>query len=122
MKILIKVFIEVSSLNPDTFLIVDALDELDNRKAIFPILRDAVKAGLRVFATSRGIPDIRDAFGKDCQIEIEASQSDLEDFIDSGLQESELYDTISAASGVISTIVDHSGGTYVAWELLFSSH
>ena len=70
------------------FLVVDALDECsdETRKELLTKIRDLqkkVKASLLV--TSRHIGDIEQQFAGDLCLEIRASKSDVENYIDSQL-------------------------------------
>ena len=103
---------DVARIKPNAYLIIDALDELDDRKALIPIIRELAKVGTKVFVTSRDVPDIRDAFRTERNIEIQASRSDLEKFVETSLQESDYFDSLSPNAGIVSAIVDQAGGMY----------
>ena len=112
LKDLSRIFSDVTRVNENAFLIIDALDEFSDRKTLIPILRILANAGIKVLVTSRHIPDIYDAFHKERNLEIQASRSDLENFVANSLRESDYYDTFSPNAGIVSTIVDQAGGMY----------
>lgn len=105
---LCSILIDVCSSRP-TFLVLDALDEFDDRKNLYPVLKQLVKAGWHVMATSRALPDISDAFRNYAQIEIEATKSDLETYVAQRLTESD-FDTISGNQSILRSIVDKADG------------
>lgn len=113
MKELSQILLDVIRVKTDVYLVIDALDELHDRKIFIPILRDLAKAGIKVFVTSREIPDIQDAFHTERKIEIQASRADLENFVANSFQENDYCDSLKVDSVVISAIVDQSGGMYV---------
>ena len=110
LKELSRILSEVIRAKANTYLIVDALDELADRKVLIPILRDLAKAGIKVFVTSRDIPDIRDAFRTERNIEIQASRSDLENFVANSFKGSDYYDSSGPSVAIVSVIVDQAGG------------
>jgi hypothetical protein len=59
LKDLTKAFLGVCSALQGSFLVVDGLDELEDRKDLLPILILASSTGLKVLVTSRDVPDIR---------------------------------------------------------------
>ena len=97
-------------LNKNTFIVVDALDEFEDRKSLMTILRGLAKAGIKVLVTSRDIPDIRDVFQTEKCLEIEAERSDLELYVGNRLTESDHYESLSPNAGIISTIIDQADG------------
>jgi hypothetical protein len=103
---------DVARAKANAYLIIDALDEFDDRKALIPILRELGKARMKVFVTSRDIPDIRDAFRTERSIEIQASRSDLENFVANSFQESDYYDSLNPNAAIVSAIVDQAAGMY----------
>ena len=112
LKELSRTLSDVARAKANAYLVVDALDELADRKALIPILRELAKAGIKVFVTSRDIPDIRDAFRTERNIEIQASRSDLENFVANSFQETDYYDSSSPSVAIVSVIVDQAGGMY----------
>ena len=103
---------DTARLNKNTFIVVDALDEFEDRKSLIPILQGLAKAeaGFKVLVTSRDIPDIRDAFQTEKCLEIEAERSDLELYVGSRLTESDHYESLNPNAGIISAIIDQAGG------------
>jgi hypothetical protein len=112
LKELSRALSDVARVKANAYLIIDALDEFDDRKALIPILRELGKAGIKVFVTSRDIPDIRDAFRTERSIEIQASRSDLENFVANSFQESDYYDSLNPNAAIVSAIVDQAAGMY----------
>jgi hypothetical protein len=106
-----QAFLNVCSLQETMYLILDAVDEFEDRKNLFPFLHAAVQAGLKVFVTSRSIPDIEDAFVGNGQIEIKASCKDLRKFVENSLRGSELCNSISSIHTIVEAVVDHAGET-----------
>jgi hypothetical protein len=111
LKELSRALSDVARVKLNAYLIIDALDEFDDRKALIPILRELGKAGIKIFVTSRDIPDIRDAFHTERNLEIQASRSDLENFVANSFQESDYYDS-SPNAAIVSAIVDQAAGMY----------
>jgi hypothetical protein len=109
-KELSQVFSDVARVKANTYIVVDALDECDDRKALIPILLEFAKAGIKVLATSRDIPDIRKYFRTERSIEIRARRSDLENFVANSFQECDYFDSFSPNATIVSTIVDQAGG------------
>ena len=101
---------DTARLNKNTFIVVDALDEFEDRKSLIPIVRRLTKAGIKVLVTSRDIPDIRDAFQTEKCLEIEAERSDLELYVGSRLTESDHYESLDPNAGIISAIIDQADG------------
>ena len=77
--------LEISREFEQTYIVIDALDELEvgkQRLAFLDILKDLSKQGVKVFATSRPHPnDIRHILGSFPQISIEASDSDVRKYL-----------------------------------------
>ncbi|KAJ2930181.1 hypothetical protein H1R20_g6860, partial [Candolleomyces eurysporus] len=111
-----SILIDVCSIQ-STFLVVDALDEFDDRKNLYPVFKQLVQAGWHVIATSRALPDIADAFRNHPQIEIEASKSDLEIYVAHRLTESD-FDTISGNKSILDAIVDKADGIFLLARLI----
>ncbi|RXW15995.1 hypothetical protein EST38_g9860 [Candolleomyces aberdarensis] len=111
-----SILIDVCSSHP-AFLVVDALDEFDDRKNLYPVLKQLVQAGWHVMATSRSLPDIADAFRNHPQIEIKATKSDLETYVAHRLTESD-FDTISGNKSILADIVDRADGIFLLARLI----
>jgi hypothetical protein len=88
---------------------LDAIDEFEDRKNLYPFLHAAVNNGVKVFVTSRPIPDIEDAFVTHSQVEIRASCKDLQNYIESSLRESDVFNGISRVHNIVQAAVDHAG-------------
>ncbi|KAF5317186.1 hypothetical protein D9611_003778 [Ephemerocybe angulata] len=101
----------------DAFLILDALDEFDDRRTLFPILKQLVHGGWRVMVTSRQLPDIEDALRSYPQVEVTATKEDLELYVSRRLEESD-FESISNNLSIISSIVDKAGGIFLLARLI----
>jgi hypothetical protein len=53
---------------PNSYVILDAPDELENPKMLISLLQAFVKAGCRLLVTSRDIPDLRNALATAKQV------------------------------------------------------
>ncbi|RXW17995.1 hypothetical protein EST38_g7853 [Candolleomyces aberdarensis] len=100
-----------------TFLVLDGLDEFDDRKNLCPVLKQLVQAGWHVLATSRALPDIADAFQNYPSIEIATAKSDLETYVAHRLTESD-FDTISGNKSILAAIVDKADGIFLLARLI----
>ncbi|KAJ7439220.1 ankyrin repeat-containing domain protein [Mycena latifolia] len=119
-KQLLQTFIDMCKLQgAGTYIVLDALDELEDRKILLPLLSEFANAGCHVFATSRHIPDIADVLAASEQVELEASRNDLRIFVESELQASE-FAHVAAASSIIDTVIDQAGGIFLLARLLMS--
>ena len=92
------------------FIVVDALDELDDnngtRSSLLSELfrvRDSSPSRISLFATSRYIPHIADRFRGDTQLEIRASDEDMSLYLSS--HTSRLPSCVSEASGLDKHII-----------------
>jgi hypothetical protein len=112
LKELSQILLEVAQVKANVFLIIDALDELGDHKALIPILCNLSDAGIKVFVTSRDIPDIQDALHTERNLEIQASHFDLENFVANSFQENDFYDSLDSNAAIVSAIVDQEGGMY----------
>ncbi|KAJ6474851.1 ankyrin repeat-containing domain protein, partial [Mycena sanguinolenta] len=120
-KELSQIFIELCTLQgTHPCIVLDALDELEDRKLLLPLLDECVTAGCRIFATSRPLPDIADAFAASEQVELEANRDDLKLFVQSELHKSDFRD-ISSTSDIVDKIVDQAGSIFLLAQL-FMSH
>ncbi|KAJ7111442.1 hypothetical protein C8R44DRAFT_633091 [Mycena epipterygia] len=108
---LFQAFIQMCKLqSPGPYIVLDALDELEDRKILLPFLGELVHAGCHIFATSRHIPDIADAFAESEKLELEANHADLKLFVETELQASDFVH-VSGTSSIVDAIVDQAGGT-----------
>lgn len=99
---------EVTQTGP--YIILDALDELDDRKSLLPFLSKLTqRAGCHVFVTSRHIPDVADAFDGFQQVELEADRADLKLYIEKELQAGDLAHTTTSGD-IVNAIIDQSSG------------
>lgn len=69
------------------YLVIDALDEAMDKSETYAKLLNAVEelqeeANLRVFITSRSIPEITERFEPESMLEIRASREDLQQYLD----------------------------------------
>jgi hypothetical protein len=112
LKQLSRILSDVVQVKENAYIIIDAFDEFSDRKTLIPILRELAKTGIKVFVTSRDVPDIRDAFRAERNLEIQASRSDLENFVENSFQESDYYDSLGPSAAIVSAVVDQAGGMY----------
>ncbi|KAF7352041.1 putative Ankyrin repeat-containing protein [Mycena venus] len=118
LKDLFQAFIEMCELkSPGPYIVLDALDELEDRKVLLPLLGELVRVGCHIFATSRHIPDIADALTASEQIELEANRADLKLFVESELQASD-FSHLSGTSSIVDAVVDQAGGIFLLARLL----
>ncbi|KAJ7078564.1 ankyrin repeat-containing domain protein [Mycena belliarum] len=120
-KDLMSSFIEMCKLQRGgIYVVLDALDELEDRSILLPILSDLVHAGCYVFATSRPIPDIEHVLASAAHhVELEASRDDLKLFVESELRASDLAH-IAGASSIVDAVIDRAGGIFLLARLLMS--
>ncbi|KAJ7111390.1 ankyrin repeat-containing domain protein [Mycena epipterygia] len=118
LKDLFQAFIEMCKLQrAGPYIVLDALDELEDRKVLLPLLGELVQVGCHIFATSRHIPDIADALAASEQLELEANRADLKLFVESELQASD-FAHVSGTSSIVDAIVDQAGGIFLLARLL----
>ncbi|KAJ7033224.1 ankyrin repeat-containing domain protein [Mycena alexandri] len=101
------------------YIVIDALDELEDRKLSLPLLGEFVTIGCRIFATSRPLPDIANAFSAFKQVELVANHGDLKLFVDSELQGSDLCN-MDSDSDIVDKIVEQADGIFLLAQLLMS--
>lgn len=106
------------SLHDKPFLVIDALDELNNSEGLLPYFQSFVDAGCRVLVTSRDIPSIRSKLHMASSIEVKPSVEDLEAFVTSRFQESAFCDEIEECRVLIDTIISKSNNMYMLPDVL----
>ncbi|KAJ7673512.1 hypothetical protein B0H17DRAFT_1082826 [Mycena rosella] len=120
-KELFQAAIDMCRLHPaGMYIVLDALDELEDRRILLPLLNEFVRVGCHVFATSRHIPDIADVLSTSVQVELEANHDDLKIFVESELQESDFLNVNTNTSGIVDTVIDQAGGIFLLARLLMS--
>ncbi|KZL65007.1 ankyrin repeat protein [Colletotrichum incanum] len=87
---IVKTLRAVAARHTKVYILVDALDECQNDDScrdnlIYEISSFASFGNINVFATSRHIPNITDQFKEDVKLEIQASQKDVERYLDNHL-------------------------------------
>ena len=107
---LTQILSETARINNGIYLVVDALDEFRDRALLVPVLQRLSRTGLKILVTSRDIPDIRDAFGSEPSLMIQASHSDLEVYIKHRLAESDLCDSMEPDADMIAAIANQVDG------------
>ncbi|KAJ7195911.1 ankyrin repeat-containing domain protein [Mycena pura] len=118
LKDLFQALIEMCKLQrAGPYIVLDALDELEDRKVLLPLLGELVQVGCHIFATSRYIPDIADALTASEQVELEANRADVKLFVESELQASD-FAHVSGTSSIIDVIVEQAGGIFLLARLL----
>ena len=110
LKELSRILAEVVQLSDNTWLVIDALDELDDRKTLIPIIQRLTKAGARVLVMSRNIPDIRDAFQSEKNLEVQVPRSELEVYVSIRFEESDHFESCDPNSIMVSAIVHQADG------------
>ncbi|GAM40121.1 hypothetical protein TCE0_034r12223 [Talaromyces pinophilus] len=104
------------------YAVLDGLDECPFLAKLAKLLPKLSKTGLKIFATSRDLSDIRKYFDKSSHVEISATKDDLEHYIDWRLQEeSEVdYDLMpqSFKSDLTSAVVNHVDGCFLLARLV----
>ncbi|KAJ7673521.1 ankyrin repeat-containing domain protein [Mycena rosella] len=105
---------------PGMYIVLDALDELEDRRILLPLLDEFVRVGCHVFATSRDIPDIADILSTSVQVELEANHNDLKIFVESELQANDFVNISTSTSGIVDTVIDQAGGIFLLARLLTS--
>ena len=107
---LTQILSETVRLNNGIYLVIDALDEFGDRRLLVPVLQRLSRTGLKIWITSRDIPDIRDAFHSEPSLMIQASQSDLELYIKNRLAESDLCDSMEPHVDMITAMASQVDG------------
>lgn len=97
------------------FLIVDALDECDKNEAKNLIKILSKVSSLRLLIFSRDVPNVKHQFSDCPQLEVQASERDIESYLDAHVQEeSELSELIqedpTLYDKIRATIVEKSRG------------
>ncbi|KAJ6587462.1 ankyrin repeat-containing domain protein [Mycena vulgaris] len=119
-KELSQVLIDMCKMQqPGPYIVLDAMDELEDRKLLLPLLGELVQIGCPIFVTSRYIPDITEVLATSEQVELEANRADLKLFVESELQASD-FAHVSATSGIADAIVDQAGGIFLLARLLMN--
>ena len=100
------------------YVVLDALDECDateNRRPILALIEQMRRKGVRLFATSRPFPqDVLDAFEGAVPIDIEASNTDLRNYLLDMIEKSRKNKKIMTEKlreRIVVKIVDNSQGT-----------
>ncbi|KAI7975642.1 hypothetical protein EIK77_003997 [Talaromyces pinophilus] len=104
------------------YAVLDGLDKCPFLAKLAKLLPKLSKTGLKIFATSRDLSDIRKHFDKSSHVEISATKDDLAHYIDWRLQEeSEVdYDLMpqSFKSDLTSAVVNHVDGCFLLARLV----
>jgi len=104
------------------YAVLDGLDECPFLAKLAKLLPKLSKTGLKIFATSRDLPDIRKHLDTSSHVEISATRDDLARYIDWRLQEeSEVdYDLMpqSFKSDLTSAVVNHVDGCFLVARLV----
>ncbi|KAG8525700.1 uncharacterized protein KY384_000460 [Bacidia gigantensis] len=117
-KELTKILSDVVDVSKYIYLVVDALDEFEDRKTLLPILHQLARVGIRVFITSRDIPDIRNALPAATKLHIQSSRADLELYVRSRLAENDEFDSMIDDTGIVSAVIDQADGRFLLARLL----
>jgi hypothetical protein len=107
-------FSEVCHSEKKLFLIVDAIDELENAKQVVSRLRDFQVAGCSILITSRDSPDISNILTSFREINLQRShQQDMHTYIRNRFAESDFADAIAQTGSIAEAIVQNSDGLSV---------
>ncbi|KAJ7111386.1 ankyrin repeat-containing domain protein [Mycena epipterygia] len=118
LKDLFQALIEMCKLQrAGPYIVLDALDELEDRKVLLPLLGELVQVGCHIFATSRHIPDIAETLAASEQLELEANRADVKLFVESELRASD-FAHVGGTSSIVNAIVDQAGGIFLLARLL----
>ncbi|KAF7525648.1 hypothetical protein PCG10_004639 [Penicillium crustosum] len=98
-----------------TYLLVDGPDEVTGADALLPYLSSFVENGCKVMVTSRDLGHIRKAMDSATKMEICSQVEDLEIYIDSRFQKSELP---RGAQKLIGKITEKSGNMFLHTKLI----
>ncbi len=71
------------------FIVLDGLDECENRRHLLQLITSVANAGANVLVFSRKLPDIEEDLQYSYQAEYTASDEDLNSFVHDQLQELE---------------------------------
>ena len=88
----------------NTYLILDAPDELKEPDSLLCYLPLFVQAGCRVLVTSRDLPNIRNQLRTADKIELRSNFGDLKIYIESRFLESDFANEVDQSSGILNEI------------------
>ena len=94
---------------PNTYLILDAPDELENPKMLVGLFQPFVMAGCRLLVTSRDVPDLKNALGQAKRVQIQADPRDLATFVEGRFRESG-FENISKSKEFLKEVVNKADG------------
>ena len=111
---LLSIFEKLCSQPERIFVVLDGLDECENRRQTLQLTASIASAGASVMVLSRKLPDIEEGLHTSNRLEYAASGEDLTNFINSRLEEleDELDEDLGAGlkHDVCSEVVKKSGG------------
>lgn len=114
---LLEIFESICNHSTSPFIIIDALDECDNRRQLIEPFLSLTRTGARVLVISRSLPDLEYAFETHDQIEIRAHDADIEAYVRHKLDEldEDLEGNLSVElrATLSTTILARSSGLYV---------
>ena len=88
----------------ETYLILDAPDELKEPNSLLCHLPSFVEAGCRVLVTSRDLPNIRSKLRAADKMEIRSNFEDLKLYIESRFRESDFSSEVDKSNGILNEI------------------
>ena len=97
----------------DAFVVIDGLDENPDRHKLIPILKKLEGATIRVFITSRLLPDLQEAFGERLNLEIKAAAADVQKYVTNRFDEIGDFDALTfwrIREEVADKIMRHANG------------
>lgn len=95
------------------FVVIDALDENLHKNKLVLILKKLEEAKIKVFITSRRLPELQEAFGKQVSLEIKAAASDVQNYVTSRFDEIDEFDALTFGrirEEITEEIVQHANG------------
>lgn len=97
----------------DSFIVIDALDENTQKHKLVPVFKQLQQAQIKVFVTSRHLPELQKAFGKGSNLEIKATASDVHKYVTSRFDEVDEFDALTFGrirAEIAEKIVQHTNG------------
>ena len=112
---LVDIFSKALQMIPDSFLVLDGLDEFTERKRLLGLVPQILETGSNVLVTSRDIPDIRAYFANYQMIQVKAHRSDLGKYVDWRLKNDSSIDygyfTHDLKQQIAAKIEEHANGS-----------
>lgn len=97
----------------EAFVVIDALDENMHKNKLVLILKKLEEVKIKVFVTSRRLPELQEAFGKQMSLEIKPAASDVQKYVTSRFDEIDEFDALTFGrirEEITEEIVQHTNG------------